>query len=181
MPIGALSILAIMLVAITKVTVHLTGAEFQKDENKFEEIWSNGKVTHVIGKNILHQREGLGVRDLPHAHCHHRIIVGGLGGHPVQAGEGVLVQAGKVDRGAIAHCETLRALLLVLDGELRYSGNRTGVIVHPQGLDIFGGARSREVDWSGVSVPSLRGVGGGGLAPGCPVERYVEEIGRAHV
>ena len=43
----------IIYVWFDALTVYLTGAEFQKDENKFEEIWSNGKVTHVIGKDIL--------------------------------------------------------------------------------------------------------------------------------
>lgn len=35
------------------LTVYLTGAGFKKDEKEFGEIWSNGKVTHVIGKDIL--------------------------------------------------------------------------------------------------------------------------------
>ena len=43
----------IIYVWFDALTIYLTGAEFQKDENKFEEIWSNGKVTHVIGKDIL--------------------------------------------------------------------------------------------------------------------------------
>ena len=43
----------IIYVWFDALTVYLTGAEFQKDENKFEEIWSNGKVIHVIGKDIL--------------------------------------------------------------------------------------------------------------------------------
>jgi methionine--tRNA ligase len=43
----------IIYVWFDALTVYLTGAEFQKDENKFEKIWSNGKVTHVIGKDIL--------------------------------------------------------------------------------------------------------------------------------
>ena len=35
------------------LTVYLTGAGFQKDEKEFEKRWTNGRVTHLIGKDIL--------------------------------------------------------------------------------------------------------------------------------
>ena len=35
------------------LTVYLTGAGFQQDENEFAKRWTNGRVTHLIGKDIL--------------------------------------------------------------------------------------------------------------------------------
>ena len=35
------------------LTVYLTGAGFLKDEKEFEKRWTNGRVTHLIGKDIL--------------------------------------------------------------------------------------------------------------------------------
>ncbi|MDO5089022.1 MAG: methionine--tRNA ligase [Leptotrichiaceae bacterium] len=35
------------------LTSYLTGAGFKKDDSRFSEIWCDGKVTHVIGKDIL--------------------------------------------------------------------------------------------------------------------------------
>ena len=43
----------IIYVWFDALTVYLTGAGFQNNASAFEKIWTKGKVTHVIGKDIL--------------------------------------------------------------------------------------------------------------------------------
>lgn len=43
----------IIYVWFDALTSYLTGAEFKKDDDRFSKIWHDGKVVHVIGKDIL--------------------------------------------------------------------------------------------------------------------------------